>query len=285
MTAALWAIAIGGVLALIVGSFGHRDRLASLPVDVEGFAARHELVLTPRVEVAVQRLLARHRSWRFHGGAAGALVASVVGVTRPGGFRIGVGVGGHFFPDLLVCVLAGVLGGVIAAESHHLRPSPSSGAGRTIASLEVREPSTFVDRASRVGRMVACVVALWLGVAWLVDRSSSPVVPWSVALLLLTTALVEWQQRRIVVRARPVLPTDLAAADTVFRGEAIVALHHAGNGLVCLLLANALAAAGDGSELFGVAALALSVVAVVNWRRSRIWVAPRGSLRFGAALP
>jgi hypothetical protein len=283
MSGAVWAIAIGGVLALIVGEFGHRDRLATLPVDVEGFAARQGLVLTPRVEVAVQRLLARHRSWRFHGAAAGALVAYVLGVTRPGGFSIGVGVGGQFFPDLLVCVLAGVFGGVIAAESHHLRPSASNGPRPGMASLEVREPSTFLDPASRVGRLAGCVVAVWCAVVWLVDGGSA-IVPWSVGLLFFTAALVEWQQRRIVARARPVLPGDLAAADAVFRGEAIVALHHAGNGLVSLLLANAIAVVGDGSELFGAIGIGLLVVAVENWRRSRIWVAPRGSVRFGTAL-
>ncbi len=285
MAAAAWAIAIGGVLALIVGAFGHRDRLASLPVDVEGFAARHGLVLTPRVEVAVRRLLARHRSWRFHGGAGGALVAYVISVIRPGGFTIGVGVGGPWFPDVLVCVLAGVLVGVVAAESHHVRPGRDGGSGRTMASLEVRDTATYVDPAGRNGRLLACGVGVVMLLGWFADRSVSTVVPWSVALLFSATALVEWQQRRIVVRARPVLPADLATADGVFRQQAIEALHHAGNGLVFLLLAHAVTAIGEGSDLFGLIALALLVGAVIEWRRSRLWVAPRGSMRFGTVLP
>ncbi len=145
-------------------------------------------------------------------------------------------------------------------------------------SLAVREPSTFIEPERRVARLAGCVVGLLLTVVASTGGDGRVVVWSSVAVMLGVAGVVEWQQRRIVSRARPALPADLAAADAVVRREAIDALHHAGNGLVCLLLANAFAAAaGTGDGAFAVlVGFVLFVTAVVEWRRSRLWIVTPG---------
>ena len=286
MDQALVMVVVGAVIALVVVPFGDRDRLQPSSAVVDAFCLRHGLRSSSAVIVAVDRMLARHRSWRFHGGAFGLLAVGVIASMRTDGFVIGAGVGGRYFPDVLVCVLAGVLGGVVAAESHHLRaPRRSARPTGGTVSLEVRDLSAFVDADRRVARLALCAVGVVLAVvsAGGVDGVGSRVVVWwSVGLMLAVAGVVEWQQRRIVGRARPVMSVDLAEADVVLRREAIGALHHAGNGLVCLLLANAVAASDSepGDAVATIVGLLLFVGAVVEWRRSRLWIVPAG--RIGA---
>jgi hypothetical protein len=283
MAAVIAVIAFVVLVALAVVAFGGRHRFESSSATVVGFCADHDLVGSDAVLVVVDRAMTRHASWRSHGGAAGLLVAGMIAVMRPGGFVIGVGVGGQWFPDVLVCVLGGVFVGVIAAESHHLRAGPGR-AGVGVASLEVRESSDYVSpraHLGRVGRMLGCVIAMLLIVATLTaSGDASAVVVCSGSLVVLVTALVEWQQRRIVGRARPALPVDLVDTDRALRRLAIGSLNHAGSGLVMLLLANAMSAtasfnSGPFADIAGVFSAALLVGAVVSWRRSRVWVVPR----------
>jgi hypothetical protein len=77
----------------------------------------------------------------------------------------------------------------------------------------------------------------------------------------------------IAARPRPALPDDLRRADdAIRRASSAVALPHAGLGLVLLLLGFQVAPAlGDSVVAVGIS-LALLVGAIVQWRRSPVWV-------------
>ena len=90
---------------------------------------------------------------------------------------------------------------------------------------------------------------------------------------LVVAFVVELLQRYIAARPRPALPDDLRRADdAIRRASSAVALPHAGLGLVLLFLGFQVAPAlGDSVVAVGIS-LALLVGAIVQWRRSRVWV-------------
>jgi hypothetical protein len=95
--------------------------------------------------------------------------------------------------------------------------------------------------------------------------------------------VVELLQRFIAERPRPALPDDLRRADdAIRRSSSAVALPHAGLGLVLLFLGFQVAPALGSTLVAVIAALALLVGAIVQWRRSRVWVVrPQPGVGFG----
>lgn len=257
------------MIGLVLWARGDADRLRATPASVTSFVGLHDLARTDPVVVVVDRTLTRHRTHRYHGGAAGVVVAYVVAISRPQGFSFGVGIGPSLFPDTLLCIVAGVLLGVISAESHHLRARPAG--ERRIASLEPRSPVAAVDRRGTVGRLVGAVFAVVLAAGGTVAHPS--IVRTCAVLVVVVTALVAWQQPRIARRSRPLLPAELADADLALRRAGSAAVDDAGSGLVLLLLANAVTSSTTRTDLpVTLVSIALLVGAIVCWRRSRVWV-------------
>jgi hypothetical protein len=104
-----------------------------------------------------------------------------------------------------------------------------------------------------------------------------------VGLLVYVVLVVELLQRFIAERPRPALPDDLRRADdAIRRASSAVALPHAGLGLVLLFLGLQVAPALGSTLVAVIAALALLVGAIVQWRRSRVWVVrPQPGVGFG----
>lgn len=248
---------------------GEYDRLAALPVDVERFGVRYAVAASPSADVLVARYLTRHRSYRYGGGIIGFVAAIVIAIVRPGPFRLGIGF--VYFPDILVCTLGGMLAGVVVAESYHLRRRPVPGA---LVSLETRDVARFAEPIG-MARIRACVAVSIVVLAVADSRSDGSAIA-CVVLSVIVAAMVDLEQRLIARRPRPALPVDLQAADdAIRRATCSVALHHAGLGVVMLLLGSQLTAQSAGGEdlLVGLINLGLFIGAIVAWRRSRVWVA------------
>ena len=162
-------------------------------------------------DVAADLLLARfvERSRRFR--ETGGLLGLGVMAVRFALDR-GTSVG---FPGVLIYALVGSLVGSIAAEAFRFRRV----ATLHRATLEPRHLDTYRDtRGDRRLALVAVPSIVALGLAIPQHRWRVLVLGAIVALL---AALRWWAGRRIVERARPVLPPSLAAADDRIRRAAI----------------------------------------------------------------
>lgn len=160
-------------------------------------------------DVLIRRFI--DRSQRFR--RAGAIVAIVVMVS----YLIASGSTGENGGNLNLLVLAsigltGSIGGSILAEAFRVRrPGPR------IASLDVRDPDTYRDRAADQRERVLLVLAA-AGVAGVLITGER--LEWVIALggVVVVLAVVRrWVMHRIALRPRPVMPAEVKAADDEVR--------------------------------------------------------------------
>lgn len=267
MAVTMLIVVLLGLLGALLAFAGQYDRLVAVPVEVARFDARYSVTPSPSADALVARYLTRHRSYRYGGGVLGFVASVVIAIVRPGPFRLGIGFAN--FPDILVCTLGGVLAGVMVAESYHLRRRPVPG---MLVSLELRDVERFANPLG-IGRIrFGAVVSIVLLVAGGVLADGSAIA--CVVLSIVVAVMVDIEQRLIARRPRPALPVDLQVADdAIRRATCSVALHHAGLGVVMLLLGSQVTvqARGSGDLVVFVVNLALFVGAIVAWRRSRVW--------------
>lgn len=222
---------------------------------VAGFAARHQLVITPDNGGAVIGYLATTRRWRA-AGLAGGVLASVAWTVPHG--RVGANV---------LALLAGWFAGAAVAEARLARP-PSG--PRRAASLVARQWSDYLPgwMWTLTPIMGAIDVAVAAG-AGIVAAAGRPVALWSVAFWaaagLAVAAAVRVVQWRIVRRPQPPAAPDMLAADNAIRSRSLHVLSAAGATLVLYCVLGQLAAVeaglgGAGGELFAAAAVVGGIV-------------------------
>jgi hypothetical protein len=234
--------------------------------EVQHFMAANGVWPTDGALAVVHRYLMRHRRRRYQGGMVGLLAYIVIVIVRPGPWSIDIGF--RRFPDLLSALLGGVLAGVVSAELYHLRRRPVPGG---VASLEPRPTERYVDGGIRTALRLAAGVSLAVSVVSVFGADRRGLLPGLASLVVVL--VVELLQRFIAERPRPALPDDLRRADdAIRRASSAVALPHAGLGLVLLLLGFQVAPALGSTLVAVIAALALLIGAIVQWRRSRVWV-------------
>ena len=234
--------------------------------EFQHFMAANNVWPTDGAIAVVHRYLTRHRRRRYQGGMIGLLVYIVIVIIRPGPQSVDIGF--RRFPDLLSALLGGVLAGVVSAELYHLRRRPVPGG---LASLELRRTERYVDGGVLAALRLAAGVSLAGSLLRALGADRLRLLPGLASLVV--ALVVELLQRYIAARPRPALPDDLRRADdAIRRASSAVALPHAGLGLVLLLLGFQVAPAlGDSVVAVGIS-LALLVGAIVQWRRSPVWV-------------
>lgn len=175
------ALGISAVaLALAVSAAFFLPRTTVTPDDVAWLAGETR---PPADEATVYtRYLRRHRRYRLAGGTFGVTFAVVVAVRWTGSLHVGVG-GGNPLADALLCGVAGIVGGALAAETYRLSlprhavssaslaPRPTPPAPRRVALARVLGGATLAaalavvalahdgGQAAAGGSLAAAVVA------------------------------------------------------------------------------------------------------------------------------
>ena len=174
------------------------------------------LVVTPDGPPAVRDVLVRRfidRSQRFRRGGAivglGLMVTYLIAVDSTQNTGIDL--------NLLVFAsigLTGSIGGSILAEGFRVR---RHGRGPRIASLDVRDPEAYRDRAADQRERVLLALAAAGVVGSLITGENLPQVVAFGAVVVVLALVRRWVMHRIALRPRPVVLADVAAADDEVR--------------------------------------------------------------------
>jgi hypothetical protein len=180
----------------------------------------------------------RARRWRTVAAVPAVALAVVGSVRVRGRLDIGlvdtVGTAPLWTDPLLMGLLAITLGG-LAAELHHLRRVP---AGPRSADLRPRDVGTLRRRRSRVRRgcLVVLLGAAVVGHVALVVPGHAPGSVGSLVVAAAVLLLAEAVERRIAVRPREALPSELTVADDAVRRAAVRSVDDTASSAVLLLL-------------------------------------------------
>lgn len=196
--------------------------LAAVRSDVAA-GSTGDLVAASTVPTSSQPLVVRfiERSRRFRtNGAIATLILAAAGSYL---YATETGTGGRAIEIDLVYLAAigasGALAGSVLAEAFRFgRPR-----GPRVASLEVRDPQAYDDPVvARREQALLLTTAVAAAVGMLGD-GSIPQTAVLMAMIVLLAALRRWGTRRIALRGRPALDTDLTAADDLVRRMAVSA--------------------------------------------------------------
>lgn len=247
----------------VVAVRGGRGRAAAV-----GRELIAEVPATPATVALLERWRDRAKRWRLTL-AVPTVVATLAASIAVRG-SVDVGVGAHpAWSDPVLTGLASVFVAGIAAELHHLRARAT---GPRMADLTPRDVGAHLPSGSR---QRLGVLALLAAISVVLAVTVGGQIPVLGLLGLLMVVLVPGVQRRIVLRARPAVSSDLRAADDALRRLAVHAVDQAGAGLILLLAAWQLAAAAAHADLpaavtalFVTAYVTAFVVALIWWWRS-----------------
>jgi hypothetical protein len=197
------------------------------------------LELTPENHGMVARYLRNARVMRTWGGAAGAILPSLIEFAWNGRVQVlGFGSDGNSAPLAFGTIFVGYLVGALCAEISLARPVPRA---RRMASLARRELTDYLPRRTILAqRALAVAAALGTVVIGLVPYSESvsnprlPSLALAAAVVLALGAGVEAIERWLVRRPQPFTSPSTVAADDAIRAQSIRAV--AGAGLALLLL-------------------------------------------------
>lgn len=257
--------------------------------ELKEWAHAHALRLTPANRAFAEHYLRtgrRLRTWCVTGGLL--IPPAVQHAVRPGGRWDGS----------LLGLLVGALAGTLWAELSLTRPAAR---GTRAASLAPRELKEYMPGRIRIALWIAGAAS---ALAWLivpvVDRrfgdhervvtvSGSPAL-W-VAMVLVAPFLIEGAQRLVLRRPQPFTDPDLIAADDAVRSQSVHQLGGTGvavllSTLVGPLLVLATVLGGPANWVFGIAALACLIAALVFWRyySHRAWRVDRARPAMGGSV-
>jgi hypothetical protein len=193
---------------------------------------------TPAARALLGRWRDRARRWRTTAALPLVIVAVVGGLAMEGqvGYALLDTVGGApLWTDVLVVGLLGATVGAFGAELHQARRRPE---GPRSADLTPREVGGLRHTASARRRLVLVLAALAAvgGHGAVVAVGAASGVPWSVVGALVVLGASEVVERRIAARPRPVLPSDLAAADDAIRRVGVRSVDEAASGAAVILV-------------------------------------------------
>ncbi|MEO6629715.1 MAG: hypothetical protein ABIP03_14240 [Aquihabitans sp.] len=160
-------------------------------------------------DVLVARFIDRSQRFRRSG--------AIVGLVLMATYLIALDASEHNGIDLNLLVfasigLAGSIGGSILAESFRVRRR-----GPRTASLDVRDPDAYKDRAADRREQVLLVVAVFGVVGAIVTGEHLQRALGLGAVVVVLAAVRRWAVRRIALRPRPVVSADVADADDEVR--------------------------------------------------------------------
>jgi len=209
------------------------------PAFAERWAGERGLELTAENRSLVARYLRRARLFRTWGGAAGAILPSLIEYALDGRVQVlGFGTDGNNAPLAFGSIFVGYLAGALLAEVTTVRPARGP---RRVASLERRELDSYlpgrVVLAQRAVAVAGAIGTIAVAVVPFPAATSNPSGGELVAIAVLIVALaagLETAERWIVRRPRPFVEPALVAADDALRAQSIRAA--AGAGLALLLL-------------------------------------------------
>jgi hypothetical protein len=165
--------------------------------------------------------------------------------------------------DILLCAFGGIAIGAMIAELHHVRRRP----GPTSASLDVRSLDDYLDTDARSSMRMAAMIAAAAAVVGVIGGHASTVA-WAASGLVVLGAVVA-VQHRVAVRPRPGVADRFRRADDLVRWLAVSrGLAQPGTVLTLALAAHALWILQD-DGIGELSAIAIWLVALVNWWRSR----------------
>lgn len=180
----------------------------SILVQVAGFdpdarPMAERLAAHPEQQRLLTRWIARARWARSIGGLCGVIVWAI---------------GTWFQGNLLVCGMAGIAAGAVAAEAHHLRRPR----GRRIVAIDdVRTVGRYLlDQDARRMRLAAAFGGAAAACGLVVPGAPAASIGYGLAAAS-AIGLAVLAQRRVVRRPRPALPPDLRRADDLVRELAI----------------------------------------------------------------
>ena len=270
-------MAVAGLTLLaIVGLIVWRSSAVTISASDVGWLA-DDSTIAGDAAVVYTRYLSRHRRHRLAGGLFGVAFAVVYGIRWSGSVSVGIGQNSPL-SDVLFCGLAGVLIGVLSAESFRLTRRPP---GIVAASLDqhddYRTPRT--DQGSRALLLLAVLVGAVVRIA------SGAAAPMLIAIAGIGFALLAAvTQRAISARARPVLSDSARRVDARLRGfaaQSVTTLRFASSILVLGWAVSKAPRSSSGlvEVLRAVFVIGCLVAALVLLRRA----APRPSRRWAGA--
>jgi hypothetical protein len=206
---------------------------------VERWARDHDVELTPDTRPLVARHLRNARIYRAWGGAAGAVLPSVIEYALTGRVQVlGFGTDGTSAPLAYGSIFVGYLLGALCAEVALARPV--AGAKRT-ASLVRRELEQYLPRrlilAQRALAVAGGLGVMALGLVPYPEDVSDPSLPSLLiggVVVLAFGAGLELIERWLVRRPQPYTGAALVAADDAIRAQSVRSVAGAGLSLLSL---------------------------------------------------
>ena len=162
-------------------------------------------------DVLVHRFIERSQRFRRGGAIVALLAAMAYLVALESVDRSGVNLNLLVFASI---GLAGSIGGSILAEAFRVRHRRR---GPRIASLDVRDPEAYRDRAADLRERVLVALALAGLVGAVITGENRLRVAALGAVVIVLAGLRRWVMHRIALRPRPVVSADVAAADDEVR--------------------------------------------------------------------
>jgi hypothetical protein len=193
---------------------------------------------TPAARALLGRWRDRARRWRTTAALPLVVAAVVGGLVLEGevGYALLDTVGGApLWTDVFVVGLLGAAFGAFGAEFHQARGRLEGPRSAELTPREVRGLRHATSGRRRAGLGAAALVTIGLH-ATVVATGGAGGVPWAAIGALAVLGASEVVERRIAVRPRPVLPSDLAEADDVVRRVGVRSVDDAASGASVILI-------------------------------------------------
>jgi hypothetical protein len=192
---------------------------------------------TPAARALLGRWRDRARRWRSIAAVPLVVAAVVGGLALEGrvGYALLDTVGGSpLWTDALVVGLLGAAFGAFGAELHQVRRRHDGPRSADLTPREVRDLRQATSGLRR-GVLVAAALAAVAFHGTVVASEATSGLPWSALGALVVLGASEVVERRIAARPRPVLPSDLAAADDAIRRVGVRSVDDAASGAAVIL--------------------------------------------------
>ncbi|HEX4998178.1 MAG TPA: hypothetical protein VFY29_08135 [Terriglobia bacterium] len=187
--------------------------------DVDRFAARQHLVVTPENGALIARALAISFRWRRFGFAWGVVISVIMGMLLAPLYPISLKLN-------YAIVFLGWFAGALAGE-WRIASKPVAVGARRVAGLTTRSVASYVTRSNRV--VLAVVIVILAGAvgygAFVEPMQAGKSAPWPFLVLLAVTTGLLWATfRRVTQRPQPFVDDAAREADDALRAHSLTVL-------------------------------------------------------------